>query len=464
MAQSRRTRTTRTLPVRRPELHPDAHVTHSLQRQLEALSGLERRRDKFGLDGTRALLSALGEPQNRFRAVHVAGTNGKGSVCALIERTLRAAGARSGLFTSPHLVDFRERLRVRGHWPDEHVLAARLASIGSLPGGGEHTFFEVATALGFDWFAEQKVDWAVVEVGLGGRLDSTNVLTPKVCAITSIGLDHAEFLGDSHEQIAAEKAGILKPGVPAVSGVENDAAARVIGRIAREVGAPLVQAREVVDVRETLYGPWGTRLAIECEPWGRFQLQTTLRGSHQRENARVAIAVLAQLVQQGVPISLAALREGFASTRWPGRLEPSPTVRRLWWDGAHNLDGIRRMAQAWRDEMDMPPPFAIVFAVACDKDALAMLRRLKGFAPKARFVLTRTRNERAQQIETLEAHARTLGLPTESAPSVEAALRPLLDHGSDGRGKSAGRVLLAGSLFAVGEAMEVFGGAPGEAL
>ncbi len=437
-------------------------MTHSLQRQLEALYGLERRRDKLGLDGTRALLAALGDPHTRFRCVHVAGTNGKGSACALIERVLRAAGARSGLFTSPHLVDFRERFRVRGHWGDEATLSARLAYVESLPQAQDRTFFEVATALGFDWFASQKVDWAVLEVGLGGRLDTTNVVTPKVCAITSIGLDHAEILGDSHEKIAAEKAGILKPGVPAISGVEHDAAASTIARIAREVGAPLVQARDVVDVKDTIYGPWGTRLSIECEPWGRFQLQTTLRGSHQRENARVAIAVLAQLTQQGVPLPLAALREGFAATRWPGRLEPSPTVRRLWWDGAHNLDGVRRLAQAWRDEMQLEPPFAVVFAVARDKDALAMLRRLQSFAPSARFILTRTRNERALPVDVLQEHAKSIGLIAETAPSVEAALRPLLDHGDDGRGKAAGRVLLAGSLFAVGEAMEAFGGAPGD--
>ncbi len=434
----------------------------TLQRQLEALYGLERRRDKLGLDGTRALLASLGDPQRAFRSVHVAGTNGKGSVCALVERVLRASHVRTGLFTSPHLVDFRERIRVNGRCAGEAELAARLSRIEGVPDGGERTFFEVATALGFATFAEASVETAVVEVGLGGRLDTTNVLVPDVCAITSIGLDHGEILGDTHEQIAREKAGILKPGVPAVSGVEHDAAATAIAHAAREVGAPLHQARDLVEVKQALYGPWGTRLTVECEPWGTFQLQTPLRGSHQRDNARVALAVLSLLARAGAKIPLPAVRTGFAEVRWAGRLEPSPVVRRLWWDGAHNLDGVRRLCQSWRDEMAMAAPVAIVFAVARDKDARAMLQRLHAFAPEATLVLTRTRSERALATAQLAETAASLGIPCTTAPDVRSALAPWLDHGADGRGTASGRVLLCGSLFAVGEAMEAFGGAPGE--
>jgi dihydrofolate synthase/folylpolyglutamate synthase len=438
-------------------------VTSSLQRQLEQLWGLERRRDKLGLEGTRELLAALGEPQRRFRAIHVAGTNGKGSVCALVERVLRASGLRTGLFTSPHLVDARERIRVSGRWPDAAALSADLERIAALPGAGDRTFFEVVTALGFGWFAAQQVEWGVIEVGLGGRLDTTNVLEPRACAITSIGLDHAEILGDSHAAIAAEKAGILKRGVPAVSGVEHDAAATVVARTARDVDAPLHAARDLVEVKSAMYGPWGTRLAVECEPWGTFQLQTPLRGGHQRENARVALALLALLARAGeIHVPLAALRTGFSEVRWPGRLEPSPRVRRLWWDGAHNLDGVRRLAHAWRDEMAMEPPVAIVFSAARDKDARAMLQRLGAFAPGATYVLTRSRSERALAPEALAEHAASLGLEHRTAPGVREALAPLLQHGADGRGNASGRVLLCGSLFAVGEAMEAFGGAPGE--
>ena len=413
---------------------------------------------KLGLDGTRELLAGLGHPEARFAAVHVAGTNGKGSVCALIERVLRAAGQRTGLYTSPHLVDFRERIRVDGRWAAEDMLGDRLDVIEALPGAGDSTFFEIATALAFDHFARERVAWAVVEVGLGGRLDSTNVLHPAVSAITSIGLDHAEMLGDTHAAIAFEKAGILKPGVPAVTAVEHDVAASVIARRAAEVGAPLHVARDVADVHVTQQGEWGTRLAVECAPWGRFQLQMRLHGGHQRDNARTALAVLAQLAAQGMNLELSTLREGFAEARWPGRMEACPSEPRLWWDGAHNVEGMRRLCMAWTDDLGFKPPVAVVFAAGRDKDARAMLSRLDALAPEAAFFVTRTRNERALTAEELVAVARSLGVAADAAGSVGDAVAAALSR------SATGRVLLCGSLFAVGEAMEAYGGAPGEVV
>ena len=431
-------------------------MTQDLQRRLESLWGLERRHVKPGLDGTRALLAGLGNPETAFASVHVAGTNGKGSVCALIERVLRAAGLRTGLYTSPHLVDFRERIRVNGRWADEDALDARLDTIEALPGAAASTFFEVATALAFDHFARERVRWAVVEVGLGGRLDSTNVLRPAVAAITSIGLDHAEMLGTSHAAIAGEKAGILKPGVPAVSGVEHDVAASVIARRAEEVGAPLANARELAHVDVIHQGEWGTRLQVECPPWGRFQLQMRLLGSHQRENARTALAVLSTLAARGLVLELPALREGFATARWPGRLERCSGEPRLWWDGAHNLDGVRRLCAAWTDDLRFDPPAAIVFATGRDKDGGAMLARLRSLAPEAALLVTRTSSERSLPVEALIPLASSAGWKPEPTPSVAAAVEDALAR------SGGGRVLLCGSLFAVGEAMVRFGGAPGE--
>ena len=404
-----------------------------LQSALERLYGLERRKDKLGLDGERALMRALGWPERRFRSIHVAGTNGKGSVCARIERVLREAGVRTGLFTSPHLVDFRERIRVNGRWADEARLAERLEHIQSLPEGRDRTFFEVCTALAFDDFAARGVEWAVIEVGLGGRLDCTNVITPEVCAITSIGLDHTEILGDTMEKIAAEKAGVVKPGVPVVLSPGLDPVAReVIEAIAAERGAPVVRAQAPSAPGET-----------------RFP------GAHQRANLATALAVLDVLEGRGLAIPPAARERGLDRARWPGRFEACPGEPRLWWDGAHNLDGVRALIAAWNESLGEPPA-ALVLALSRDKDAAAMVSAVAQAWPRTRTVMTRSRSERALDPHELERIARDAGLETESCADVPGALQRALARAG------AGRVLLAGSLFAVGEAMEALGGAPGE--
>jgi dihydrofolate synthase/folylpolyglutamate synthase len=401
-------------------------VTHdTLQSALEALYGLERRKDKLGLDGTRTLLAALGNPERRFRSVHVAGTNGKGSAAALIERALREAGHRTGLFTSPHLVDFRERIRVNGRWADEQRLFETLERIEALPAGTNRTFFEVATALGFLWFAEQGVEWAVVEVGLGGRLDTTNVIAPDVCVITSIGLDHTEILGATIAAIAREKAGIAKPGVPVVVGALDPEAAAAIAETAARAGAPLVRAPEP---------------AADGAPFARL-------------NSGVARAALEALRARGVAIPERTIESGFALARWPGRFERCPGEPRLWWDGAHNPDGARALAGVARG---VAPFGALVLALSRDKDAGAMLDALAPLAESRALIATRSRNARAMPAGDLAAAARARGWSVRESDDVAAACRAALALPSDRP------VLLAGSLFAVGEAMAVFGGAPGE--
>ena len=405
-----------------------------LQSALERLYGLERRRDKLGLEGTSVLMTALGEPQRRFRSVHVAGTNGKGSVCARIERVLREAGLRTGLYTSPHLVDFRERIRVSGRWADEGRLAERLEFIQSLPEGRDRTFFEVCTALAFDDFAARGVEWAVIEVGLGGRLDCTNVVQPEVCAITSIGLDHTEILGDTLELIAAEKAGIIKPGVPVVLAPGIDPGARdIIEGIAKSRGAELVRA----------------------EPSSAAAGEARFPGAHQRANLATALAVLDTLSRGGLGIPAEALQLGLDRARWPGRFERCPAEARLWWDGAHNLDGLRALLAAWSEAIGDPPD-SLVLALSRDKDAAAVLRALAAEWPAVHAVMTRSRSERALAPEELARLAGEAGLAAEAVASVPEAVRRALSR------PGGGRVLLTGSLFAVGEAMEALGGAPGE--
>ena len=434
-------------PLRRPT---------SFQRTLEALYGLERRRSDFRLEDTARLLEALGRPQERFRAVHVAGTNGKGSVCALIERPLRAAGYTTGLFTSPHLVDYRERIRVGGRWLAEEDLEARLRAIRRLDEARGRTFFEITTALGFDAFARHAVEWAVVEVGLGGRLDSTNVLDPAVTAISSVSLDHTEILGTDLDTIAGEKAGILKPGRPAISGVRDGPASAVIASAAASRGATLHVAAEVVRIRDVRCGPDGSRFVAEVPPWGAIDLEIGLRGRHQVENAATALAVLSALAAGGVALGLGAVREGFAAARWPGRLEPCPTEPRLWWDGAHNAEGIERLARAWREDLGFAPPDAVVFASSRDKDTASMLAALREFAPRARLFVAQADHERALPAATLAEQAAALAWKAEARDSVAAAVSECLAAAGEGR------ALLAGSLFAVGEAMRSLAAAPGE--
>ena len=416
-------------------------MTHTtLQGALESLYGLERRKDKLGLDGTRALLAALGHPERRFRAVHVAGTNGKGSTCALIERVLREAGHRTGLFTSPHLVDFRERIRVDGRWADEAWLFEKLEHIQSLPEGKDRTFFEVVTALGFLYFAEQGVEWAVIEVGLGGRLDTTNVITPDVSVITSIGLDHTEILGDTLEKIAVEKAGIIKPGVPVVVGSLHPEAEAAIQRITAERGSELMRDRG-----------W------TAEDWPAAERDLdAIRNQVHALNAELARRTLLALRTKGVRLPDDAIPRGFQRARWPGRLEPCPDLARLWWDGAHNVEAVSRLASAVsRSNVQFD---AVVVGFSRDKDAVGIVRELRKlvYPRPLRLVVTRTRSERAGDPEPIVEYARATGWDATSAPSVPAACRLALDQG--------GTVLLTGSLFAVGEAMEAFGGAPGEQL
>ena len=432
-------------------------VRLGLQSAIETLYGLERRRSDFRVEDVARLLDALGRPQDRFASVHVAGTNGKGSVCALVERVLRAAHVRTGLFTSPHLVEFRERIRVGGRWIEDAELEERLTAIQALDAAKGRTFFEITTALGFDAFARHGVEWGVVEVGLGGRLDATNVLAPAVTAITSVGLDHTEILGRTLDLVAREKAGIAKRGIPLVAGTLEASAESSARAIADGAGAPWIAAADCVRLLEARTHAGGTACVVEAAPWGRLELSLPLRGRHQIGNLVVALALLSMLTDLGAELGVDAVRDGIAATRWPGRLEPCPEEPRLWWDGAHNPEGIERLANAWTHDLRLSPPGAVVFAASRDKDAVAMLGSLRRLAPDARLFVTRTRNERAQSGAELAARARSLGWEPLERDGTGAAVREAL-------GAVSGEVLLAGSLFAVGEAMREMGGAPGETV
>jgi dihydrofolate synthase/folylpolyglutamate synthase len=349
---------------------------------LDRLFALEIFGIKLGLANITTLCEALGHPERAFASLHVAGTNGKGSVTAMSHAALRAARIRAARYTSPHLVDLNERF-VIGDEPvgdadltsaATHVLdtADALVAAGRLP--NPPTFFEAATAIAFELFRRGHVEVAVVEVGLGGRFDATNVVHPVASAITSIGLDHQQHLGNTIEQIAFEKAGIVKPGVPVVVGRLSPEAMSVIGKVADERGARLVTTGDLPAAWRLESG----RVVLEAgtQPRHYGPMRLALRGEHQAENALVAIRLLEEAGNAGIPLTVDAIEQGLSTVVWPARLEELEFTggRRAIIDAAHNADGAVSLARYLSREHPGRPP--LVFAAMKDKDATAILERL----------------------------------------------------------------------------------------
>lgn len=366
---------------------------------------------KLGLDNMRRLIDAQGgQPPGRF--VHVAGTNGKGSVCAMVDAICRAGGWRTGLFTSPHLLTFRERIRVDGEAITEAGVAEGLTRLQALTADWNPapTFFELTAALALDWFRQCETQVVAWETGLGGRLDATNAICPAVSVITAIDLDHQAYLGETLEEIAGEKAGIIKPGVPAVSAVQAPAAAAVLARAAQErsVSLRLVAGEAAVN----------------------------LAGSHQRRNAALALAALEAA---GIAVDDEARARGLAGVEWPGRFE---RVEGVILDGAHNPAAARRLAQTWGEEFPGGDRPAVILGILGDKDAAGICRALAAIAGS--FIVTPVRSPRAGPTEEIATLARATGAPVTSAADFASALA---------QARASGRpILVTGSLFLVGEA------------
>ena len=322
------------------------------------------------LERMRALLSNLGDPQNRLRIVHITGTKGKGSVAAMLAATLRAAGYRVGLFTSPHLVRVEERIQVDGVPIREAELAARMTELAPLVDPAS-TFFEIATAIGFQHFLYRNVDIAIVEVGLGGRFDSTNVCTPLVTVITSIGLDHTAQLGETLEEIAFQKAGILKPNIPTVSGVTQPAPLAVIRNVAAENASRIVQLE-----RDIHYRYEGTKVSVvtPARHYPAFALK--LLGEHQAANAAIAVGVIERLKACGLTIPDSAIAHGFANVDWPARIEVVRLRPAVIVDCAHNVPSAEALAKTLRVAFPNAKRRTVLFAVSSDKNYEAILEVL----------------------------------------------------------------------------------------
>jgi len=405
---------------------------------------------KFGLKNIRAVLKDLGQPQKHFPSILVAGTNGKGSVCAMLTEILSRHALRVGLYTSPHLVSAEERVRL-GRRPISSSDFCRLLSrvkrscdrlVQTRKLKGPLTYFEHLTALAFLFFRERKVDIAVLEVGMGGRFDATNVVRPLVSVITSIGLDHQKFLGSTLGRIAAEKAGIIKPGVPVVSGLDDGTARRVIRSQAREVGAPLFEALGGADRLQAERRRSGYRFVFRHRG-ETYRFRPRLAGLHQGRNAATAITVASVLGETWRKLNRNKILEGIQRAEWPGRLEVFSRSPVVVLDGAHNEEGARALAAYVRDFL--PKPVFLVFAVMRDKDFRPMIRLL--FPLVQKVFLTTIPFHRAALPEDILAESSKY----RQRILLESDFRRALTQARAMARKDKGSVLVAGSLFLVGE-------------
>jgi len=390
---------------------------------------------KFGLETTRVLLAELGDPQEHFATVHVGGTNGKGSVATLVADALAGAGFRTGLYTSPHLLSFRERIQVDGHRISQGAVAMWVERLRPLIEARGATFFEATTALAFADFAARGTEIAVVEVGLGGRLDSTNVVRPLVSAVTKVARDHMKYLGDSLEAIAREKAAIAKPGAPFILGETDPALVEVMSRTAREVVSAF-EPGAAADIRVVPRdATWDGELG--------------LAGPHQRRNAAVATAILDALPGAWQP-SRAVRTQAFARARVPGRLDS----RGKWlFDVAHNPDGMDALVHAL-DALAPARPLHALVSILGDKEWADMLVRLDGVVDRGVLTIAPTAKGRGWDLDWLRQWLARADRPPAHA---EWHLEPDFDRALASVQEGAGTVLVTGSFHTVGDVMGALG-------
>jgi dihydrofolate synthase/folylpolyglutamate synthase len=403
---------------------------------LSYLFGLEQFGIKFGLDNIAAIVARLGHPERSFASVHIAGTNGKGSVTAMVDAALRAAGHRAARYTSPHLVDLAERFVVNGRPVAHDALVSAVAdvrdAVESLRADGtldvQPTFFEVTTAVAFELFRRAHVRVAVLEVGLGGRLDATNVVEPIATAITSIAFDHQRYLGETLREIALEKAGIIKSHVPVVLGPLDAEAARAIEQVAAERGAEIIRAT----------------------PADASGFTLGLAGAHQRANAAVAVHLMRLLDARGIAVPAAAIADGLARPQWPGRLDLRrlPDGRELLLDAAHNPAGAAALASYLESDVRARQP--LVFAAMRDKAIADMFTALLPHV--SRLVVTRASNPRSADPEMLADIARA------TAPGLPIAIEPRVEEALASAWRESPRIVVAGSIFLLGDVLKSIGG------
>src|SRR5213593_3721019 len=417
----------------------DERVTYAeAVARLLALRGGEHAGMRPGLERIEALLAALGHPETQFTLVQVGGTNGKGSTAALLAAMLKAAGRRVGLYTSPHLVSFRERIRVDGEPITPDAVADGVDALSTLVARVDATMFEATTALALDHFAREAVDVAVLEVGLGGRLDATTVGAPEVAVIARIDRDHEAYLGTTLTAIAGEKAAIIRGGL-AVSAAQAPEAERVIVARAAAAGVPLLLEGRDLSVSVERRGPDGQRLACAGPEWSLAGLELAMPGSFQPSNALLAVTAA-----RALGVGDAAIRGGLARARWPGRFQIFRRATGFFvLDGAHNPAGARALAVSLRDVFG-ETRVTFVLGVLADKDAAGIVAALAPLAD--RFVLVAPPSSRAVAPETLRA-------VVPASAGVEIAKSPAEALELAGRAATTSIICVAGSLFLIGDVL-----------
>jgi dihydrofolate synthase/folylpolyglutamate synthase len=419
---------------------------------------------RFDLENMKSLLTMLGDPHRRLQAVHVAGTKGKGSTCAMMASIFQAAGYRVGLFTQPHLHTFRERIRINDRLMSEEEMIAGLEAlkpfIGEIP---DPSTFEIMTALAFQYFAEQEVDLAVIETGLGGRLDTTNVIVPLVAVITSISYDHTYILGDTIEEIASEKAGIIKEGKPVVCSPQRHAAEQVVTKVCQERKAPLILVG-----RDWLWETGeadmeGQSFSVRSEipdakgliRGGRSrEFRIPLLGQYQVMNATTVVATIDQLCRQEIRISLEQVTEGLRRAHWPGRLEILGREPLLVVDGAHNVDSVQQLMRALREYLSFDR-LILVVGFSLDKNITGMMRELTSQAQEV--IVTQAKHPRAADLEFVAKKSGPSETPLTTVSDASLALWRALELAD-----KKDLVCVTGSLFVVAEARAAWLEAKGE--
>lgn len=402
---------------------------------------------KLGLERITEILRRLGDPQQKFRSIHIAGTNGKGSTVAMMDTVLQCAGYKTGCYTSPHLVFYRERFRVNHQLISDNQLAEIVTEIAPVlqaverDGFGNPTEFEVGTVIAFEFFARQNVDIAIIEVGMGGRFDATNVLQPILTVITHIALDHQEFLGDTLEKIAFEKAGIIKTNIPVVIGMQESAIEEFLTGIALERKAPFKKARTVT-FRNFKFAEDFTQFIAEDQHLGKLLVNLKLLGEHQIMNCLNVLASMEFLAGAGIKVPDKALLNGLAETIWPGRMERVriSSLPKLYLDGAHNPDGAKALVKSIQT-IYPGQKVHLLFGLLNNRSSKRMAEILAAIT--GQVIVTTVPDPKSTPPEELAMSFRILGIPVIIEPEPEKALNLLLHSDME-------VAVASGSLYLVG--------------